>query len=101
MMRTLMKPIVTAVLVVVLGGPGLAGASPTVSPTVRPTAVVQRPATTEVARQTRTAAEDSARYAARETKAQNLEKFRGGEGIYIGGSVLALALLIVLLVVLL
>jgi hypothetical protein len=42
-------------------------------------------------------------YAEREKNAKSLEQFRGGEGvsIYIGGSMLAVVLVVVLLVVLL
>jgi len=54
-----------------------------------------------VAQQTRkAAADDTARYAARETKAQNLEQFKGGAALYIGGTALAVALVVVLLVLL-
>jgi hypothetical protein len=91
-----MKPIVTAVMVMVLGGTGFAAATP-----AQPTAVEQRTAATAVA-PTRASTQDTARYAARETKAQNLEQFKGGGGlsIYIGGTALAVAALIVLLLVL-
>ena len=41
---------------------------------------------------------DGARYAERERSAKGLEKFRGGDGvnIYIGGSVVAVALVVVI-----
>ena len=41
---------------------------------------------------------DAARYARREQSARELEKFRGGEGvsIYIGGSVVAVALVVII-----
>jgi hypothetical protein len=97
-MRTLMKSIVTGALVVVLGGPALAAAGP------RP--VVERPVAAEkVATPTRAPAKDSdaARYAEREKQSQSLETFKGGAGlnIYIGGTALAVAALIVLVLVLL
>jgi uncharacterized membrane protein len=95
-MRTLLKPIVTAVLVAVLGGPALAAARPE-----RPVAAQveqQAPAARKPAAQTA----EAARYAARETKAQNLEQFKGGAlNVYIGGTALAIAAFIVLLLVIL
>jgi hypothetical protein len=94
-MRTLFKPFVAAVLVTVLGGPALAAARP------QPPVAAERAAATQVAQQTRkAAADDTARYAARETKAQNLEQFKGGAALYIGGTALAVALVVVLLVLL-
>ena len=50
----------------------------------------------------RLAAAEAARYAAREAAAPELAKFKGGGGvdIYVGGSALAIALLVVLLVLL-
>jgi hypothetical protein len=48
-----------------------------------------------------TSSGDVASYAQREQAAQQLERFRGGAGVYIGGSALVLVLLIVLLVILL
>jgi hypothetical protein len=97
-MRTLLKPIVTAVLVAVLGGPALAAA--------RPVAGVEQPVAAEVApaakKPAATKDADAARYAARETKAQNLEQFKGGAlNVYIGGTALAIAAFIVLLLVIL
>jgi glucose/arabinose dehydrogenase len=46
---------------------------------------------------------DSARYASREQTAKELQNFRGGEGVslYIGGSALAIALVLVLAIVIL
>ncbi len=94
-MRTLFKPFVAAVLVTVLGGPALAEARP------QPPVAAEQAAATESAQPARKqTADDAARYAARETKAQNLEQFKGGAAIYIGGTALAVALVIVLLVLL-
>ena len=47
-------------------------------------------------------ADDSARYSQREQQAQGLQDFKGGEGfsLYVGSSVLAVALLVVLILVL-
>lgn len=46
---------------------------------------------------------DRARYAERERKAKELEKFRGGEGvsIYIGGSAVAVALVVIIVLLIL
>ena len=62
-------------------------------------AVVRAPST--IAKTTST--EDVARYAARESKAQNLEKFRGGDGvsIYIGGGAIGVVLIVLLLIIIL
>jgi hypothetical protein len=84
------------VLVAVLGGPALAAA--------RPVAGVERPVAAEVAPAAKkpAASQEAARYAARETKAQNLEQFKGGAlNVYIGGTALAIAAFIVLLLVIL
>jgi hypothetical protein len=98
-MRTLLKPFVTAVLMTVLGSSGMAVASP------QPAPAIERPLAAEVAKPVKAAAPsvEAARYAARETKSQNLEQFKGGAGlnIYIGGTALAIAAFIVLLLVLL
>jgi hypothetical protein len=98
-MRTLMRPFVTAVLVAVLGGPALAAASP--ASAERPVAAQVAPA--DAGKKPAPPASDAARYATRETKAQNLGQFKGGAGlnIYIGGTALAIALFVVLLLVLL
>jgi hypothetical protein len=101
-MRTLTRPVLLAALAVVLGGSASAAVAPQ-SP-ARP--AVQRGVAAEVMASKKQASgtpADAARYAARETKAQELEQFKGGAGVslYIGGTTLAIALLIVLLLVLL
>jgi hypothetical protein len=90
------KTIVTALLTVILGGPAFASAG--MAAETRP-AVVEPVTSTAPAR--KVTAEDASRYAARETAAPGLERYRGGSYVYIGGSAIAVALLIVLLVVLL
>jgi hypothetical protein len=94
-MRTLLKPIVTAVLVAVLGGPALAAARPERPVPAETAQAAKKPAAATTA--------DAARYAQRETKTpQQMEQFKGGAlNIYIGGTALAIAAFIVILLVLL
>jgi hypothetical protein len=60
------------------------------------------PARTTAPSTTPQQADDSARYSQREQQAQGLQDFKGGEGfsLYVGSSVLAVALLVVLILVL-
>jgi hypothetical protein len=97
---TAVKSIVAALLAVVLGGPAFASAG---SASRTPPALTERAsASTVAAGPGRVAVKaDASRYAAREQSAQGLDTFKGGSYVYIGGSAIALALLIVLLVVLL
>ena len=104
MSTTFLRWIGPAVVTVMLSGPAFAAAGlpesavPITAPA--PAAVEKaKPAKATPARTTK----PSTNYAQREQQSQGLEKFKGGEGagLYISGSALAVALLIVLLIVLL
>ena len=94
--------IVPAIITITLSGPAFAAASlPTQSrPAPAATSPASSPATAPVSAAA-PAASDVASYAQREQQAQGLQNFRGGVGLYIGGSALVLVLLIVLILVLL
>jgi hypothetical protein len=92
----------TLVVAVMMSGPAFAAgglpASARVAQTSSAPAQVARTASAPAARTT----SDAQSYAARETQSAGLEQWKGGAaGIYIGGSALALALLLVILLVLL
>jgi hypothetical protein len=96
-----------ALVTVMLSGPAMAAAGLPESPvpiTAPAPAAAQKATPTKAAPATKAATTKAGtNYAQREQQSQGLEKFKGGEGagIYISGSVLAIALLVVLLVVLL
>lgn len=92
--------VVPAVICITLSGPAFAAASLPTSGNARTPATAT---STAVAAQAPVAATSSeaASYAQREQASQQLEQFRGGASIYIGGSALVIVLLIVLLVLLL
>ena len=95
---TAVRTFVAAVLTVMLGGPAFASSSTVPAPQ----AMTERASTTVATAPSREMAKaDASRYAAREQSAQGLDTFKGGSYVYIGGSAIALALLIVLLVILL
>src|SRR3954447_6877930 len=97
-MTSLGKYIATALMVVILGGPAVASAGVTGKP-VATQAETSRSATNPGNEPPIT---DAEQYAQRESQAKNLERFKGGgAGVYIGGSTLAIVLLIVLIVILL
>jgi hypothetical protein len=99
--------IAPALVTLFLSGPALAAAglpetavpvtAPAAPAPVAPAKTPSHPAKTAPA-----PADDSARYSQREQQAQGLEEFKGGEGfsLYVGSSVLAVALLVVLILVL-
>jgi hypothetical protein len=103
--------IAPALVAVFLSGPAFAAAglpesgvpitAPAQAPAPVQTTPKPAPAPTK-ATATQGATEDSARYAQRAQQSKDLENFKGGEGvsIYIGSTVLAVALLVVLLLVL-
>ena len=91
--------VVPAIICITLSGPAFAAASLPTSGNARTPAA----ATSTAAAPTpvRASSGDVASYAQREQASQQLEQFRGGASIYIGGSALVIVLLIVLLVLLL
>jgi hypothetical protein len=100
--------IAPALVTLFLSGPALAAAGLPESgvPTAPAAPAPATPAPKAKAVKTtpaRKATDDSARYSQREQQAQGLEKWKGGEGVslYIGSTVLAVALVVVLLLVLL
>jgi hypothetical protein len=93
--------IVPAIISITLSGPALAAASLPAQGSARAPATATTPSPTPAPAATAPASSDVATYAQREQAAQELEKFRGGAGIYIGGSAVVLVLLIILLVILL
>jgi hypothetical protein len=103
--------IAPALVTLFLSGPALAAAGlpetavPVTAPAAPAPAAPAAPARTTSHAGKTTApkqADDSARYSQREQQAQGLEDFKGGEGfsLYVGSSVLAVALLVVLILVL-
>jgi hypothetical protein len=104
--------VVAAVLALGTVGPSLAAARPATSTPAKsgPAEMATgKEAPTDVApdnERARTAAGSKERwpeapaYAERERSNRQLEQFKGGDGLYIGGSVLSVVLLIVLLVIL-
>ena len=91
-----------AIICITLAGPAFGAAS---LPTTRPapaatTTPASTPAPAPTASTSLATAGDVSSYAERERAAQNLENFRGGATLVIGGSVLVLALLIVLILLL-
>jgi hypothetical protein len=91
-------PVLVAVM---LGGPAAAAAGLPTQARPVPAATASAPITATTV--TTTPAADTKSYAEREKQAAGLEQWQGGAsgGIYIGGSALALVLLLVILVLLL
>jgi hypothetical protein len=96
--------IVPVIVTVFLSGPAFAAAGlPTAtSPAGRtaPSAPVTPSAPASPAASATALAGQIESYAQRERQAPNLQNFKGGVGVYIGGSALVLVLLIILLLVL-
>ena len=115
MSTTRLRWIGPAMITMLLSGPAFAAAGlPQDGSKSAATVPAERsPLTTQVAKTAQPAVttpaaasapvDESARYAEREQQDKSLEQFKGGEGlsIYMGGSVLAIALLLVVLLVLL
>jgi hypothetical protein len=99
-MRRLARWVVPAVLLAWWASPALAAAQ---LPGPRPVAAATAPAESQSSTSPASAATPAADYAARESRAHQLEQWTGGYegGVYIGGSAIAFALLIVLLVLVL
>jgi hypothetical protein len=101
-MRRLARWVVPAVLLAWWASPALAAAQ---LPGARPVAAATAPADPSEGRAAASEVAPAAAgdYAAREARAQKLEQWTGGYegGVYIGGSAVAFALLIVLLVLVL
>jgi hypothetical protein len=90
-----------ALIAVMFSGPVLA-AGALADKAKEPVAILTEKAPRKLATAAKAPAPDEqARYEAREKSAQDLEKFEGGASIYIGGSVLGLALLLGILLILL
>src|SRR5687768_10508684 len=90
------------VITVLISGPAFAGAG--ISTSTAATTSPRTPTSLSLAAGTSTssaAAGDVASYAAREKQAQGLETFKGGAGvsIYLGGSALALVVLLLVLLI--
>lgn len=96
----ILRSVAVAVVSVFLSGPAFASASlPEALSNSRPVPAATQ---TGTATQAGAAQTEASQLAAREQAATNLQDYRGGEGgVYIGGSAIALVLLIVLLVILL
>ena len=91
-----------AVVAVFLSGPALAAEALPAAQPARSTPAQTVPAgATEPRPVPTTAQSDKQRYQEREQQSQGLENWEGGAAIYIGGSVVAIALLLVLLILLL
>ena len=101
-MKRLARWVVPAVLLAWWASPALAAAQ---LPMARPVAAATAPASPVESRTVASdvAAAPSTNYAERESRAQKLEQWTGGYegGVYIGGSAIVFALLIVLLVLVL
>jgi hypothetical protein len=99
-MKIVTRWIAPLVVAVMMSGPAIAAAG---LPTARPVAAQTSSAPARVETSTTSTTTDSQSYAEREKQAAGLENFQGGAAasIYLGGSALALALLLVILLVLL
>jgi hypothetical protein len=98
-MKLVLRWIAPLVVAVLMSGPAFAAAGLPTPARPAPAATARVADTTQVA----TSTPDAQSYAAREKQAAGLEQWQGGAGasIYLGGSALALALLLVILLVLL
>ncbi len=99
-MKLVLRWIAPLVVAVMMSGPAFAAAGLPAPARPAPTATAPRAAEVSTVAAT---SSDVQSYAAREKKAAGLEQWQGGAGasIYLGGSALALALLLVILLVLL
>jgi hypothetical protein len=97
-MKLVTRWIAPLVVAVMMSGPAFAA---TGLPTARPAAAQTTSAPARVETSTTSTSTDTQSYAEREQQAAGLENFQGGASIYIGGSAIALALLLVILLVLL
>jgi hypothetical protein len=91
--------VVPLVVTIFVSGPAFAAAGLPASAT-RPAQTAPAPATSTSLAQAATPGQIQS-YAEREQQAAGLERFKGGVGIYIGGSAVVLLLLVILLVLLL
>jgi hypothetical protein len=99
-MKLVLRWIAPLVVAVLMSGPAFAAAGLPAPARPAPAATARVADTTQVA----TSTPDAQSYAAREKQAAGLEQWQGGAAgasIYLGGSALALALLLVILLVLL
>jgi hypothetical protein len=92
--------VVPLVVTIFVSGPAFAAAGLPASAATRPAQTTPAPATSTSLAQAATPGQIQS-YAEREQQAGGLERFKGGVGIYIGGSAVVLLLLVILLVLLL
>jgi hypothetical protein len=97
-MKIVTRWIAPLVVAVMMSGPAFAAAG---LQTTRPVPAQTTSAPARVETSTTSTATESQSYAEREKQATGLENFQGGASIVIGGSAIALALLLVILLVLL
>jgi hypothetical protein len=95
------RSIAIASLAVFLSGPAFAASVAPATVANQVVVPVSRAPASATSTAAATNASETQGYAARENKAQGLEKFRGGaDGVYIGSGVLVVVLLVVLILVL-
>ncbi len=95
-MASTLRRIVVAALLAAWSFPAMAATGET-----QPAPIVAQAETASAAGRTTAASSDTSQYAAREQQAPANQNFQGGAYIYIGGGVLAVALIVLLILVIL